>query len=421
MVRKGTILFLPVLILCSLVSGCNRKENKINENNEVSMESDSLTLGGEWNVEDRVKPLWSTKRVEEESVMLVSVDGAMPCGNLIFKPTKIISVYTYDMIMGIKREWKEGEDFVIDDNQITALSEDIPSMTSKQVLGEERIPGFNYSDIPSVTAGLYLPFTEGTEIISKQIYVTYEHEDEFLGHVPTYALEKLPRTKEKLRNKGELQLFVYGDSISTGANSTGYLNVYPYKDSWPDMVAKNLSRHYDTEVVLLNKAVGGWTSENAIKSTESTGWVKGKEIKQSGIKGTLGEMPDYYPDLVILGFGMNDATLGVGKQEYKLYMNKIIKTIRERNKDCEFILLGSMLANPMAINQSKNQISYFKILEEIVEENEGIVAVNIGQIHQDLLDAGKGYLDMTSNNVNHPNDFFASCYAMSILSLLISH
>jgi len=48
-----------------------------------------------------------------------------------------------------------------------------------------------------------------------------------------------------------------------------------------------------------------------------------------------------------------------------------------------------------------------------------VVAWDIGSMHQDLLTAGKKYLDMTSNNVNHPNDFIARIYAMNVLSLLI--
>ena len=54
-----------------------------------------------------------------------------------------------------------------------------------------------------------------------------------------------------------------------------------------------------------------------------------------------------------------------------------------------------------------------------IKQREGIISVNVGQMHQVMLDAGKKYIDMTSNNVNHPNDFMASIYAMNILSLLL--
>ena len=93
--------------------------------------------------------------------------------------------------------------------------------------------------------------------------------------------------------------------------------------------------------------------------------------------------------------------------------------IRQRNPQCEFILLGTMIANPKAYNQSKGQIEYFNELEALARENNGTVAVNIGRMHADMLKKGKRYVDMTVNNVNHPNDFLASVYAMNILSLLI--
>ena len=293
-------------------------------------------------------------------------------------------------------------------------------MTDKELSGEERLDGFDYSQIPSTDAGLHLPFTEGTGFIERQIYVTYTHTGKWMGQVPVYAGGTLSKTAEKLKNKETLNLFVYGDSISTGANSTGYLNVYPYADSWPEAVRTGLEQQYGGKVELLNKAVGGWTSEDAIKSSKTVGWVGGVQISQPGISGTLKEMPEYKPDLVVLGFGMNDATNGINRKTYKLYMQRIMTVIRQRNPECEFILLGTMIANPKAYNQSKGQIEYFNELKELSEENTGTVAINIGQMHMDMLDSGKRYADMTGNNVNHPNDFLASVYAMNILSLLIA-
>ena len=116
---------------------------------------------------------------------------------------------------------------------------------------------------------------------------------------------------------------------------------------------------------------------------------------------------------------MNDATLGVDKNQFASNIRTIIDTIRARNPECDIILIGTMLANPKALNQNKDQMSYFTVLEMVAELYDGVAAVNVGQMHQDLLDSGKAYIDMTGNNVNHPNDFMARVYAMNMLSALI--
>ncbi len=414
--RKVIAVWLALMMsLCICSCGKTNGTSDTSTGTSTSDKNETVT----WGVEETVMPFWKTQKIKNESVLLVSEGDNAAQGELLFTPKEILSVLSYDVYTQQSIAYTQGEDFAIEGKTIKALGKKIPSMTAEQLSGKDKLPGFDYSQIPSTDTGLYLPFTEGTGFIERQIYVTYTYEEEWLGTAPTYAGAQLPKTMEKLKNKQDFQLMVYGDSISTGANSTGILNVYPYEKSWPNAVHSALETQYGMEIGFLNKSVGGWTSENAIKSTESIGWVGGVQITQSGISGTLEELPDYKPDLVILGFGMNDATMGINQKTYKLYMQRIITLIRERNPDCEFILLGTMLANPKAYNQSKNQIAYFTKLQEIAEENEGVVAVNIGQMHAEMLAKGKKYADMTGNNVNHPNDFLAAVYSMNILSLLI--
>ena len=372
-----------------------------------------------WNTEDYMIPFWKTDKIVDESVLLISKGDEAAEGELLFAPDKIESVVSYNPYAAKTIVYAEGEDYVVEGKKIKAVSKKMPFMTEEQLSGQDKMSGFDYSQIPSTDKGLYLPFTESTGFIEKQIFVTYTHAEKWNKETPAYIGDRFSNLAKRIANKEKINLFVYGDSISTGANSSGYLNVYPNKPSWPQAVRKGLSDQYGTEVELVNKAVGGWTSENAVKSQESIGWVNGKQISQAGIKVTLEEMPDYKPDLAVIGFGMNDATMGISKTAYRAYMQKIIKTIKDRNSDCEFILLGTMLANPEAYNQSKNQISYYDELLKIAEGDDKVVSVNIGKMHDDLLVSGKKYADMTSNNVNHPNDFMASVYAMNILSLLI--
>jgi lysophospholipase L1-like esterase len=370
-------------------------------------------------MEGILQSFWTSQQIHDESILLIQDELGIIKGNLLFVPQEIVEVVTYDIQTEQKQVWQQGIDYKVEGKTLIALNKKIPFMTWQEVSGEKQIEGFNYTQIPSTTEGIFLPHTEDASLVSRQIYVTYRHQEKWKGTYPTYQGNVLKVSIDKLKNHERLNLFVYGDSISTGANSTGFLHVYPFKESWPNLVANNLSLAYQADVRLLNKSVGGWTSEDAIKNEPTEGWIEGQLGTQVGIGKILEQMPEYMPDLVILGFGMNDATVGIDKKTYGLYLEKIIETIRKRNRKCEFILIGTMLANEKARNHAKNQIGYYAVLEEIANKNQAIVAVNIGKIHQEMLDHGKNYIDMSGNNVNHPNDFLASIYAMTILGLLI--
>ena len=117
---------------------------------------------------------------------------------------------------------------------------------------------------------------------------------------------------------------------------------------------------------------------------------------------------------------MNDATLGVSLELFKSNILEIIDSIREKSgKTVEFILIGTMLANPDAI-QCTNQEDYWPVLESVASQREGVVAVDMGAMHKFFLE-NKNYSDMIANNINHPNDFIIRMYAMNLLATLIEY
>ena len=253
-----------------------------------------------------------------------------------------------------------------------------------------------------------------------QISVTYRHTEKWTKSVPAYQGETLSRVVSKLKRKEKTEILVFGDSISTGSNSSSILGIAPNLQPWYELMSKNLARRYGAEVFLTNKSMGGWTSAQGVSDAENEGWVKGQLVKQTGLPKLLAtELSDYSPDLAIIGFGMNDATLNIGLNAYANNIKKMIDCIRARNADCDIILLGTMLANPQAKDQSKNQKEYSALNVKIAQLYEHVACVDVGAMHQDILDSGKKYMDITGNNVNHPNDFMARVYAMNLLSALV--
>ncbi len=396
--------------------------------------------------EKYTRPFWVGGTVYDESIMLVAKTDDQgniieaPRAKLLFEAEKIESVtwYFHENNGSEIKTFTEGVDFIYENGYIVAkggivhndileideFSTNMPYVTDKMLTGEQKFPALTLqSDIPSKTSGLYLPFTEGYQIVQMQLSVTYTHaEGAWTGTIPEYLGDTtLSKTFSKLKNKEEVNLLVFGDSISTGANSSSVLGISPNLPTWPQMFAEGLSSYYGGKINLKNTSVGGWTSSNGIGG--GTGWVSGVQVNKPGLATQFksGELKGFAPDIAVIGFGMNDASVELSIDTFCNNIMNMIKTIRQQNSDCEIILLGTMLANPLAKNQSKNQTEYTEYLVRIAKGYENVSVVDIGAIHQDLLDSGKYYTEMSSNNVNHPNDFFARVYAMNLLSTLIEY
>ncbi len=405
---------------------------------------DPTVPGDDMKLNQLTQPFWVGNTMYDESVLLVAKTDdngnviEAPRAKLLFEAEKIKSVtwYFHENHGSEIKTMTEGVDFVYENGYIVALGSivhndildldefttNMPYVTDKMLTGEQKFPGLTLqSDIPSKTDGLCLPFTEGYQIVQMQLSVTYTHAGNlWAGTTPEYlGGTTLSKTLAKLQNKEEVNVLVFGDSISTGANSSSVLGINPGLATWPKLFAEGLSSYYGGTVNLKNTSVGGWTSANGISG--GTGWVAGVQVQKPGLATQFvnGELKGYVPDIAVLGFGMNDATLGLAIDTYCNNMMSMIKTLRQQNPDCEIILLGTMLANPMAKNQSKNQTEYTEYLKKIAKNYENVSVVDIGAMHQDLLDSGKHYTEMSSNNVNHPNDFFARVYAMNLLSTLV--
>lgn len=160
----------------------------------------------------------------------------------------------------------------------------------------------------------------------------------------------------------------------------------------------------ETRIKMTNFSVGGKDSYWGLTQTEAVSAVN--------------------PDLVILGFGMNDGSSYTGEQAYYNNMLTIIQEIRKSNPNCEFLLLSTMLPNEK-ITWSEggksvlgNQEKYLAKLQTLAQEEVGVALADITTLHKEYLTVKK-YKDMTGNNVNHPNDFLVRLYAQTIVKTIL--
>ncbi|MEI8228090.1 MAG: SGNH/GDSL hydrolase family protein [Planctomycetota bacterium] len=344
-----------------------------------------------------IAPVWEGKTTHHETVLFLQSDGA-PEASLLYAPVRITSVMSPDF----QTTYQDGLDFTVDGRVLRLTKESrIPFVTSEQMYPAEK---GSVAVTGRVGGGLLvMGIPDGKKFCQMQVAVTYDHDETGFGDykLPVFAAETLPRTIAALREKKPLTIVLYGDSIANGAETSGFWKVPPFMPSWGELVRRALSKQYGTTIEYFNMSKGGTASD----------WGREQADERVASKN---------PDLVLIAFGMGDAhaTKKVPNETYKANLQAIIDTVRKRNAECEFILVGTMLANPESSGFSGNQAGYLVPLKELVAENKGVALADVTSAHAFML-TRKKFWDMSGNGVNHPSDFLARVYAQVLLKLLV--
>ena len=346
--------------------------------------TDDLLAYTQYDLKTYMQPVWQGNIMYNEIVMFFpngktkKVDPAP----LLYRPKKVLSVRSYDL----KTEYAEGIDYTVEHGRI-ALTEN------------SRIQAWAYDDFylsaPSASPagglpcigvpGRYFAFGDGALFGRYQVCVTYTHEDPWDGPVPAYQGHKLPATSLALAQKQTIHFVYYGDSVTVGKEASGLLGIAPNMPAWADMVTQELELLTGAVIHATNTAKGGKTTRWGLANIEEN-------------------VNRYYPDLVVLAFGMNDGSRKYTPDEYKANTENMIKAVRTQNPNCEFLLVATHLPNPEEGSRQGCQAEYVACLEAIANSMEGVAVANVTEVHQYLL-TKKRYADMTGNNVNHPNDW----------------
>lgn len=339
-----------------------------------------------------LQPFWIADTIYDEAIQPIQKGDGNAEARLLFPAKKILSVKdTY-----LKKEYQKGKDWTYGNGKIVLTKKtSIPFFTKDELFFKNKKDGVS---MESNTAGHYILFSEGGLLQSRQLAVTYVKEKaaRWNGKVPMYAAQQLPVTLSKLKSGKPVKVVFYGNSIESGANSSNTLNQSPYLPTWPEMIIHNLRNHYAGDISFKNKSKGGMLAS----------W---------GLENAAGLLNPENPDLVVIGFGMNDGTFKIEPAVFIEQIKGIIKTVKAANPSCEFIVVATMLANPDAI-QSQIQKSYHQPVLSL--EGSGVAIADMTSIHEELL-RHKAYQDMTGNNVNHTNDYLARWYAQVVSALLI--
>lgn len=336
--------------------------------------------------EQLMSPIWDSEMIYDEFLTMVRSNGVCEAP-LLFEPKEIISVTSADKIT----EYEEGQDWVIRGNRL-CLTEGsrIFFFDEKELVFDEEKP---YDCVPTID-GRYSLFKEGHYFHDRQIAITYRKVNGDLVYKPKFCGDMLPKTMMKLYNQETIKVVLYGDSIAAGANSSGMTLTTPFLPRWGNLFVESLRRHYDTKVELSNPSVGGKDSY----------W---------GLENAKAKVADYFPDLAIIAFGMNDRDKG---DVFADNIRKIIECVKENSPKTEFILCATTVPN-------KNIEGFYFYQDEHLEplnklRCEGVVVADFYSMHKYLL-SKKRFIDMTGNNLNHPNDFLIRCHAQLLSAMMI--
>lgn len=435
MKRYISFILSAALVLLS-ATACQKEKDPDPIQNETN-----YTVKAEYDMKDYLNPLWEGNIVTHESIMFmdsdesvfmnkITTDGTEKTSTeelfedyaltkkLLYPADEIYAVYSADM----KTEYIKGKDWDIYEGKIVRYRDSaIPLMTTDKYYPEKPNEGEAFDS--TVEGHEKILFGESDTMIKWQVNVTYKHSATWEGPIPTAQTEKLKSFIEKLERGEEVTIVFYGDSITTGANSSGPIGVEPFNPSFAHMITDFIAEKYGYTVSKEADPFNFGLSETPFSGEKVIHYINtavGGTTSKWGIENLEERVIAHKPDLMVLGFGMNEG--GSSMEEFTGSISKLVGMVQAACPETDTVLVATMLPHFRVAGfygkQYMHEEAFKNLVETSTELNTSKIAVaEVTSAHKYVLEH-KEYYDMTGNNVNHPNDFLARIYATVILSTI---
>lgn len=314
-----------------------------------------------------------------ESIILVGDEPA----NLAFaplrsQPCKVRSTYRDGLPQTV--HYEPGRDYVLEaSGQIRRTPDSrIPDFRINVLYGKE---DFNHTQFPGFGNGGFF------------VYVDYSHRKKWSpGPPPTQrGTTGLPNTRKKLRAGEEIRIVAYGDSITAGGDATAPGLIF--WERWADALRQKYPR---ATIETVNGATGGDSTVQGLQRLPE------KVLAQK-------------PDLVLIGFGMNDHNLGgVPPAAFADNLRTMIDRVRT-DTGAEIVLFSTFPPNPKWHYSTHNMAAYAAATESVAREKDCAFA-DLYHLWQQFAGKKKPE-DLLGNNINHPNDFGHWIYFQSLAAM----
>lgn len=194
---------------------------------------------------------------------------------------------------------------------------------------------------------------------------------------------RLARVRRKLDAGGKFKIASYGDSITAGGDASRP------EFQFPRRYGKYLQEKFPRAVVeVQDVSIPGYTSQQGVE------WFD-KKI------GTVEA-----PDLVLVGFGMNDHNkVEVGGNEPAKFKTNLVALVRriQQEKNADVILFSTFPPNENWRFGSHRMALYAQATREAANEA-GCAYVDVFSVWEKVRER-KDQPSLLANNINHPNDF----------------
>ncbi len=342
---------------------------------------------------------------------------------LLFDIDRIVSVASYDG----KTVYESGRDYTVKDGKLLLTENSaIPVITPARYYSAGEQPLLKVLKPDGSESPCY--FTGSGKLGQYQVNVTYTHKAG-PGLTPPCG-GRYERFLRQLERGEDVTVFFHGDSITYGCDASLTHRLPPLQPSFPILFTCALARLYDDSVrfvlpeaanayngpfpdppqgksgtiTLVNTAVGGWTSENGVDSLDTH------------IAPQIGK---YGCDLFGLAYGMNDG--GRSPAETAANCETIVRRVLSLRKGASVLLVSTMLPNPDGLgwnrNQSRQEPELVRLAEKLTAEGVACDVARMTSVSAAILKRKK-FIDVTGNNINHPNDYLSRVYAATLLRTL---
>jgi lysophospholipase L1-like esterase len=263
--------------------------------------------------------------------------------------------------------YTEGRDYTLDRKTGTlhrTANSRLPNFRKNILFGREN---FDHSQAPGFGNGGYFTF------------VDYAYEPAAPWPVQATQAHFLPATRARLEAGRPVKIVAFGDSITAGGDATKPELIFWRR--WADDLQR---RHPGAKVTAVNGATIG----------DSTA---------QGLQRLQAKVLDEKPDLVLVGFGMNDHNvIGVPIPQFEANLKELIARTRSAIA-AEVVLLSAFPPNPKWKFGTHRMEEYAAATARVARETRCAFADVFG--NWQTLAARKKPEDLLGNNINHPNDF----------------
>lgn len=307
-------------------------------------------------------------KIQGESLVFVKTDPARLCFDQVV-PGSLILRSTYVAGKEGSVVYVEGQDYVVDAAAGTiarTANSRLPDYSTHVLFG---LQDFDHSKFPDFSNHRFF------------VWADYETTNGKPFAQPNDQAEPMAAVRRKLEAGGPFRIASYGDSITAGGEASE--EQFRFQQRYAQYLR---TRFPKAEITVQDVSISGYSSRQGIDWFDKY----------------LGTVEN--PDLVLVGFGMNDHNLGMPEPEqFRLQLVELVNLIRTRKPTASVILFSAFPPND-SWHHSTHRMQLFAQATKQAATEAKCAYVDVFSTWEMVLKR-KDQSSLLGNNINHPNDF----------------